>query len=135
MAVQLAAATRNAMADAAVDLIDIGTAGTLKIYDGTQPATGDTAVTTQNVLATFTLSDPAFGAASAGVATLSGTPKTVAASATGTATWFRIQASAGTNIMDGAVGTSGAQLNLNTVSIVSGVNVSITSGTFTQPAS
>jgi hypothetical protein len=37
--------------------------------------------------------------------------------------------------MDGSVATSGAQINLNTTSITSGVNVTITSGTVTMPTS
>lgn len=132
--IQLAVATRNAMADAAVDLVDVGTAGTIKIYSGTQPANGDAAIT-GTLLATFTLSDPAFGAASNGVCTLQGTPKTTTGAASGTATHFRMEASAGTDILDGSVGTSSADLILNTTTISSGVNVEITSGSFTMPAS
>jgi hypothetical protein len=71
-----------------------------------------------------------------GVITLSGTPLTVAASNTGTAGWFRMWKADGTTaVLDGSVGTSGAQINLNTTSITSGVNVSITSGTITMPTS
>jgi hypothetical protein len=49
------------------------------------------------------------------------------ANATGTASWFRITDSAGNAVVDGDVGTSGSDLNLNTVSITSGVQVSVTS--------
>lgn len=135
MAVRLAVATANAMATAISTAVDGGpAAGTLKIYTGSQPATGD-ATESGTLLATFTLSDPSFGAASGGVITLAGTPKTVAASNTGTAGWFRLYDSTGAKVMDGSVATSGAQINLNTTSITSGVNVTITSGTITMPTS
>lgn len=142
MAISLATATRNAMADAAVDLIDVGagTNGSLVVYSGTPPATADTALSGNTALATFTLADPAFGAAASGVATLDATPTlTTTGDAAGTATFFRIYDQDGANLTDvvlqGAVATSGAELNLNTTTISVGVNVEITSGTFTMPAS
>ena len=135
MAVRLAVALANDLANAIDDDVNAGAgAGTIKIYTGSQPATGDTAAS-GTLLATFTLSDPAFGAASGGTITLAGTPLTVAASNTGTAGWFRIQDSSSNNVLDGSVGTSGNQINLNTTSITSGVNVTITSGTITMPTS
>jgi hypothetical protein len=133
MATRLAALTASALANAITTRADAGAgAATLKIYSGSQPATADTAVT-GTLLATFTLNDPSFGAASNGVITLAGTPKTVAASASGTAGYFRLEDSTGVDILDGSVGTSGAELNLNTTTITSGVNVTITSGTITVP--
>lgn len=135
MAVRLAVATANSMATSIKTAIDAGPSfGTLKIYTGAQPATGDT-VESGTLLATFTLAKPSFGAASSGIITLAGTPLTVSASNTGTAGWFRMYDSTGAKVMDGSVGTSGAQINLNTTSITSGVNVTITSGTITMPTS
>lgn len=132
--VRLSAAANNAVCDALVDSIDAGAgAGTIKIYDGTQPATADTAITTQTLLATLTFSDPAFGAAAAGVATASAITDDTSADATGTATWARIQDSDSNTKFDCDVGTSGATLNLNTTSITAGQNVSITSFTVTHP--
>ena len=55
------------------------------------------------------------------------------ANATGTATWFRVVTSGGTFVIDGNVGTSGSDLNLNTTSIVIGGPVQITSFTITAP--
>jgi hypothetical protein len=133
MAVRLSAALANALADQ-IDTT-LGNAGTIKIYTGSQPATADTAVGGATLLATFTLGSPGFGAASGGVITLSGTPLTVAAAATGTAGWFRLATSGAAAVLDGSVGTSGNQINLNTTSITSGVNVTITSGTITMPTS
>ncbi|WP_432112849.1 hypothetical protein [Streptomyces sp. S1] len=132
MAVRLSASLANTLADA-VDTA-LGNAGTIKVYTGSQPATADTAAS-GTLLATFTLGSPGFGNASGGVITLSGTPLTVAAAATGTAGWFRMATSGGSTILDGSVGTSGNQINLNTTSITSGVNVTITSGTITMPTS
>jgi hypothetical protein len=133
MAVRLAQALATTLADA-VDSY-LGASGTIKIYTGTQPATADSTAT-GTLLATFTLGSPGFGSAVNGVITLSGTPLTVAASNTGTAGWFRMWKADGTTaVLDGSVGTSGAQINLNTTSITSGVNVSITSGTITMPTS
>lgn len=132
MASSLAVLTANVMADAITTRI--GTSGKCIIYSGTVPTNADTALSGNTVLATFTLSATAFGAASGGVITLAGTPLTVAASASGTATFFRLFKSDGTTcIAQGAVGTSGQQMNLNTTSITSGVNVTITSGTITMP--
>jgi hypothetical protein len=132
MAVRLSASLANSLADA-VDTA-IGNAGKIEIRTGTQPATADTAAS-GTLLATFTLGSPGFGAASSGVITLAGVPLTVAASSTGTAGYFRLMTSANSSIMDGAIGTSGQQINLNTTSITTGVNVTITSGTITMPTS
>jgi hypothetical protein len=134
MALRFTAATANALADALTARVNTGGAGSLKIYTGTQPTTADSAAS-GTLLATFTLSNPAFGAASSGVITLAGTPKAVAAAASGTAAYFRIANGAGTTVLDGSVGTSSNQLNLNSLSITSGVNVTITSGTITFPTS
>lgn len=135
---QLATAAQNAACNAVVDALDGGSAaGTIKVYDGSQPANANTAVSSQTLLATFTLSSTAFGSASSGVATLASTPLSATAAATGTATWFRA-ASGGTGgvgtVFDGSVGTSSADLVLNTTSITSGNTVQITSGTVTCPA-
>ena len=131
---RLTNAAASAAADAVVDAIDGGAgAGTIKIYTGTIPTDADTAVGAQTLLATLTFSDPAFGAASNGVATASAITSDSSADATGTAAWARIATSAGTTVMDVTVGTSGEDINFNTVSFVSGATVSISSLTYTQP--
>lgn len=127
-------AVASASCDAIVDAIDGGAgAGTIKIYTGTIPTDADTAVGAQTLLATLTFSDPAFGAASNGVATASAITSDSSADATGTAAWARIATSAGTTVMDVTVGTSGEDINFNTVSFVSGATVAITSLTVTVP--
>lgn len=118
---------RNAQLDAITTFV--GSAGKLRVYDGSRPATGGTATT---LLAEFTLGSPFAAAASAGV--LSPTlPSNTTGLAAGTATWFRIVKSDGTTIaLDGSVGTSGQDLNLNTTTISIGATVAITAFTITR---
>lgn len=136
MATKLPAATANAMADALDARVNTGGAGSLVIYSGDEPATGDTALSGNTALATFTLSNPAFSAASSGTLTLAGTPLTVAASATGTASFFRIYENDGTTVVtQGTIGTTGQQLNLSSLSLVTDFDVTITSGLVSVPLS
>lgn len=131
---RLSNAAASAAADAVVDLIDAGAgAGTIKIYDGTIPTNANTAVGSQVLLATLTFSDPAFGAAANGVATANSITSDSSADATGTASWARIADSNGNAVMDVTVGTSGEDINFNTVSFVSGATIAISSLTYTQP--
>lgn len=124
--------------DAKVDEIDIG-AGTavLKIYDGTRPDKVDDAVTTQNILSEHNLSNPAFGNASdnnpGAIATANAISDDTSANNTGTATWFRVFDRNGDAVIDGNVGTSAADLILDSVSITAGQRVSISSWTITEP--
>lgn len=124
----------NAEANAAADAVTVhANSGFLRIYDGTQPADADTAITTQVLLAELTFNATAFGAAVNGVATANAITADSSANATGTATWHRAVRSNGTSVLwDGSVGTSGADLNLNTTSIVAGASVSVSSYTYTQ---
>lgn len=130
MTLGLATTLRNSRLDQITAAIDAGAgAGLLRIYDGSRPATGG-AVTT--LLAELTLSDPSAPAASSGTLTFSAITADASANATGTATWFRIVTSAAGFVLDGSVGTSGADINFNTTSIVTGANVSVTSLVFTE---
>lgn len=129
MALTLPTATRNAMADAAVDLLDAGSgAGTLEIKSGASTVAGT------NEVATLTFSDPAFGAASSGTATASAITDDSSATG-GTASHCTLFDSDSDAVVQGTVGTSGADINLSSVSIGAGDTVSITSLTLTQPAS
>lgn len=124
--------------DAIVDSFDDGTAAVINIYDGTVPADADTAITTQNLLAQLTMAATAFGAAAddtpGAIATAAAITGDASADATGTATFFRVlNQSGGTVKAQGTVGTSGADLNLNTVSITAGSTVDITSFTILLP--
>lgn len=128
--VQLSDAAASAAADAVTFLLD---GGTLNIYDGAQPATADTPITTQNLLATVTFGSPAFVGAVNGVATANAITPDSSAGFTATATWFRVRTSGAATVFDGSVDTSGADLNLHTTSFLAGAEVNITSFTYTQP--
>lgn len=110
--------------------------GSLKIYTGTQPAL-DVAVT-GTLLATLTLSSAGASAMSGTAAssgTVTGTFGTITsgtAGNTGTAGYFALVTSGGTTAATGTVGTSGANLNLNSLSISSGATVSCSSFVITQ---
>jgi hypothetical protein len=112
--------------------------GTLKIYCGTQPSNPDTALSGNTLAATFTFNSPGFGSASLS----SGKMKiaadfaatTVTAAASCTASFGRILESDGTTVVaDVTVGTSGADVNLNSTSITSGGNVTLTSFNLGEP--
>lgn len=127
MALGFTVTARNNLLDEITALIDAGTAGALKIYDGTRPTNADTAVGAQTLLAQLTMNVTSFPAAASGTMTANAITDDASADATGTASWFRIESSAGSAVIDGDVATSASDLNLNTVAITSGVTVSISS--------
>lgn len=129
-ALAYATATRNNMLQQIINAIDAGAgAGLWRILDGTRPATCGTATT---LLAELTCSDPCAAAPAGGVLTFSAITADSSANATGTATWLRLVDSTGTCAHDGNVGTAGSDLNLNSTSISTGQQVSITSATITE---
>lgn len=107
--------------------------GFAAVYSGTQPATPDTALAGNTLLATLSLSATAFGNASAGTATAN-TITSATAVATATATFVRFFKSDGTTaVLDCSVGLSSADIDLNAVAIVTGATVAITSYTVSMP--
>lgn len=134
MATRLSTAARNAAANAIAALPDAGAGpGTVQVRTGAQPATPNDPAT-GTLLATFTLADPAYGPAVNGVAPLDAAPVlSTTGVADGTAGWFRMMDSTGAAVLDGAVGTVGQQLNLNTTTIATGATIQITSGNITMP--
>lgn len=125
MAVTYTTAVKNARLDAVTTAI--GTTGVLEI--------GTTAMGT--VLATIALGNPAAAAASGGVLTFSGFPRSdTSADATGTAAAARIRtATAGTDIITGlTVGLSASDINLDSLSITAGQTVTINSASITHAA-
>jgi len=126
-------ANRNRAADAVTARANNGS---LRIYAGTPPADANAALSGNTLLAELAMGATAFAAASAGVATANAITADASADATGTATFFRVLETDGSTVVfQGTVGTSGAELNLNSVSIVAGGNVSVTSLTYTQAGS
>ncbi len=119
----------NPQADALSDLLDNGY---LRIYDGTQPANADTAISTQTLLAELRFNADAAPSAVAGVLTFNAITQDSNADNSGTASWFRALKSDGSTVMfDGTVGTSGSDLNIATTSIVAGAIVGVTSFVYT----
>lgn len=113
----------------------VGSSGILRIYSGTQPATGGAETT---ILAQLTLNATFAPAAAAGLLTLNAITSDSSANASGTATWFRIlQSDATTQVIDGDVSTTSAgtgDLQLDDTSIVLGGTVALGGpNTFTAP--
>jgi len=122
----------SAMCDAFVDLLNTGH---IRMYDTPQPDGPGTAISTQTLLAELDFANPAFGAASSGVATAETITGETDAPDTGTVAWARFVQSDDTAVLDCTVGTSGCDINLNAVAIVEHATVDITALTVTQPAS
>ena len=116
----------NAAASAVMALCN---SGFIDIMSGVQPAVNGAATT---VLASPTIAATAMsGSPASGVATFAAIGS-VAAGATGTATWFRVYKSDHTTpVFDGSVGTATSNLVLNSVAISSGATVAVTALTFT----
>jgi hypothetical protein len=127
---KFANAAVNAEADAVARQLDNGY---LRIYDGAQPATADTAIVGQVLLAELRFNATSAPAAAAGVLTFNAFTSDASANATGTAAWFRALQSNGTSVvMDGTVGTvAGFDAIINSTAISSGAQVDCTAMTFT----
>jgi hypothetical protein len=106
--------------NAALDAIDalIGTGGDLQITTA-----GDTNFVSP--LITLSLGNPAFGAASSGSMTITGSPSGNATAA-GTAALFRIRNTADAEVFRGTVGTSGSDINFNNTTFGVGSTITIT---------
>jgi hypothetical protein len=85
-------------------------------------------------LVTITLGDPSFAVAGTpAVATMQGVPKSGTATGAGTAAAARIKEGGGTAIVTGlTVGTSAADIILNSTTIAIGQTVTISAGTITH---
>lgn len=125
MAITHTTTVRNALAN----LIDD------QVNSGTTDANGDLVIMTSGdvEVATLALSNPAFGAASSGTITAASITDDTSATG-GTAALFKFQNRDNTEVFRGTVGTSGADLNLSSVSIGAGDTVQVTSFTYSAPA-
>lgn len=118
---QIADATVNAQADALAALCD---SGLIKIYDGTQPATADTALSGNTLGVTLTFGATAFGSASSGLIIAEPITAGVAVASI-TPTFARIfKADGTTKVMDVSAGTTGCNLTIG--AFTSGTIVSAT---------
>lgn len=130
MALQFSTTLRNNRLDQITSAV--GGSGLLRIYSGTAPANVAAALSGNTLLAELTCNATFAPSASNGTLTLNSITQDSSADATGTASFFRLLTSGGTAIVQGTVGTSGADLNLNSVAISSGAAVSVTSFTITE---
>lgn len=128
---KLCAASRNLALDAALDVLD---GGNVLILDGTQATDADTAIGAQVTLAEVGMNATAFAAASAGSKVANAFTADASADASGTTTWYRMRTSGDVAVWDGECGTSGANINWNSVGISAGANVNITGFTATMAA-
>lgn len=141
MSISISNVAAKAAADAVTAKVDLNTPpAVLRIYSGTAPASADTALSGNTLLAQLTMSNPAFAAA------INGSPggRSVAnaisddtdADATGTATFFRIYNGNGTTcVVQGTVTAAGGggDAIINSVSIVIHTTVKCTSMSLTMP--
>lgn len=133
MTVRIEEAARNAGLDATLDRVDIGGAGTIKIYTGNQPSTANTAPT-GTLLATLPLNLPGFTPATGGQKAVN-LATTVQANAVtnGTAGWARVSSGSGIAVFDGTVTTVGGDFTINTTALINGQAVVLLGGTITDP--
>lgn len=129
MALTITAVAAQAMATALAT--DIGSASTIEIRSGSKPATPETAAS-GTLLATVAISG-SFTAS--GGSLTAADPASVTVATSGTAGHFRLKTSGGTAKVDGTVGTSGADMNLSTVTLVAGGTVDLGVPTLTIPTS
>ncbi len=129
----------------AASLQEIFHKGFIKLYSGSQPATANDAPTGTLLCTVYSDGSAAglsFGDASSGVlAKTVGETWSGTAVGTGTAGWFRLVAPSDTAAsstteerLDGAVATSGAQLNMSSTSIVTSAVQTISTFSITMPA-
>ena len=130
MAEKLNTAMRNRQADSMASDFN---GGKLRVYTGSQPASGDDAPT-GTLLGEITLPSPAFSAAASGAAAKTGTWSGTAI-ATGTAGWFRMLNSALTRSKDGAVTATGGggEIELVSTSITNGQPIEVNTYSINQP--
>lgn len=119
--ITLSTATKSAVLTALKDQIDAGTGpGYVEIYTAPKPASPETAITTQVLLGTLTLSDPC-GSVGSGALTFGAVTPDALADNNGTAAWARFYSSDGVARLDvdaSTVGGSGfMQMNTTTVII------------------
>ncbi|HET6495415.1 MAG TPA: hypothetical protein VFH61_08640 [Thermoleophilia bacterium] len=118
--------------NAIVDRCDAGGAGDLILYTGAEPAYADDAAGTE--VATCALAATAYGGAAADGANhwadadLAATATDADATGNGSpVAYFRLVSGGAAVVLQGTIGTSGCDLNLNTTTIATDSQVDITS--------
>lgn len=126
MGITLTTAAQNAAANAVVDALDAGAGAAIIEYQTAADA----------VVAALTMSDPAFGAAAAGVATANAVTDDTDATG-GVVTKAVFKDSDGSEVFRMTVSASGGggDIIVDNTTIGAGTTVKLTSLTYTQPAS
>lgn len=125
---------RSNRLDEITAMIDAGTinpTGTIRLYDGAQPAKGGAATT---LLAECEYQLPSFPAASGGTMTANAVTAEASAPNAGTATWARMVDRDGNFVMDGTVTATsgGGDVEIDNVVIAAGQQVNVTTVQFTD---
>jgi hypothetical protein len=131
--------TAVSVRNTALDAFDVLNSGKLRGYYGVQPADADTALGSQGVLFENDLSATAFAAGASGSKVANAIADDTSADGhadpvANPASFGSLLTSGNVRKQDYSIGTSGANLNLNSVQIVVGAKVSITSFTISQAA-
>jgi len=127
VAISITAAVAQSLATALATAV--GSGASIRIYSGSKPATPETTATgtllaTVPITGSFTASGGSITAAD---------PGSVTPSASGTAGYFRLLTTGSTAILDGTVGTSGADMNLSSTAISTSSPLDLGVPTFTVP--
>jgi hypothetical protein len=130
-------AAAKAALDAALALLNAGGGGYIEVRTGSPPTNVEDAAT-GTLLATCALSATAFpasaDAAPGAIATANAITQDASADASGTAGYFRAYATTGpTGVIQGTVGTSSADMIVNTTTVTAGLPFSVSSWTVTLP--
>lgn len=115
MTISISVAAKNAVCDALLDRIDLGShptnpSGRIDFYTGTRPTTPATA-TAETLLTSLPFTAPAFNSAVNGIASANlagGTPPNIVSA--GTVGWFRITNRTGDGLFDGVANTSNGDI-------------------------
>jgi hypothetical protein len=132
MTINYALGARNAKVDAFNSGLN---GGMLRIYGGTKPASPETAISGQTLLAELTFNATAAPAASGGSATYNAITQDSSANNGGTATWARLFQSNGTTPwadLDVSASGGGGDLQLANTTITVNVPVQVTSFSYSQ---
>lgn len=126
----LSIVARNRALDAAFDVLN---GGTVKYYDGVQPATVETALSSNTLIVSMALGATAYSPAASGAKVLGAVTGAAAVATTAAITWGSFVTSGGTRVRDFSIGTSGTDLVLTGGPGVSvGTPMTFTSWTETQ---
>lgn len=121
----------DTMLDALTALLNTGY---LRIYSGVQPATANTGLSGNVLLATLRFGSPAFGVAAGGVASANAITPDASMAASGLAAFARLLKSDGSSvILDLTVGTTLSDINFDSVNFQQGAQCSLGALVLTHP--